>query len=79
MILRILIQGLFHDIWTRLYTTVMPGIPKGGTTCPQLHLGLAMSLGEPSPAPRGSSALECPAEEEPTHGQPCQNLYQWLL
>lgn len=41
MVSRILIQGLFHGIWTRLYTTVMPGIPKGGTVCPQLHLGLA--------------------------------------
>lgn len=69
MILRISIQGLFHNIWTRLYATVMPGIPKGGTTCPQLHLGLAVPTGELLPAPRGSSALECPAEEEPTHGQ----------
>lgn len=79
MILRFLIQGLFHNIWTRLYTTVMPGIPKGGTMCPQLHLGLVMSLGQPLPAPRGNSALECPAEEEPARGQPWQNLCQWLL
>lgn len=79
MTLRILIQGLFHDIWTRFYTTVTPGIPKGGTTCPQLHLGLATSLGQPLPAPRSNSALECPAEEEPTHGQPCRNLYHRLL
>lgn len=58
MILRILIQGLFHGIWTRLYTTVMPGIPKGGTACPQLHLGLAMCLGESLAAPARNSALE---------------------
>ena len=52
MISSILLQRLFHNIWTRLYTTVMPGIPKGVTTCPQLHLGSAMSLGEPLPASR---------------------------